>query len=143
MIFIHLINKHSFAVRNGKAMFFLFCLVFLTSGNISAQQSADSLIFDREVVDLGVVPEGDTVFKEFYIYNHYTDTVSIQQIKGTCGCTVPEYGKQYLAPGDSLKVSFYFKSKGFKHEVIKHILVLTAKGEAIYTFKVFVKPLEN
>ena len=108
-----------------------------------AQENVDSLIIPANSTDFGVIMEGDTLFTQFSVINLYSDTVSIHQVAGTCGCTVPVYEKKYLAPGDSMIISFYFKSHGFKYDVAKNIRILTSKGMAIYKFKVFVKPNEE
>jgi hypothetical protein len=141
---IQSVKKNLASYTAHKVFFSLFFVFGLCSFNeTKAQENVDSLIIPINSTDFGVIFEGDTLFARFSVINLYTDTVSIHQVAGTCGCTVPVYEKKHLAPGDSMIISFYFKSQGFKYDVAKNIRVLTSKGMAIYEFKVFVKPKEE
>jgi hypothetical protein len=127
-----------------KVFLILFFILGLSPFNeTKAQENVDSLIIPTNPTDFGIINEGDTLFTQFSVINLYSDTVSVHQVAGTCGCTVPEYEKKYLAPGDSMIVTFFFNSTGFKHNVVKYIRVLSSKGMTMYEFKVFVKPKEE
>jgi len=51
--------------------------------------------------DFGTVNEGDVVIKEFAFTNTGTAPLLITEAKSTCGCTIPEWPKDIIQPGDS------------------------------------------
>ncbi len=54
--------------------------------------------------DLGSVAWNSTVVPQFWFVSTGTDTVRISDIKTGCSCATMPLEKQYLAPGDSMKV---------------------------------------
>ena len=51
--------------------------------------------------DFGTVNEGDVITKEFFFTNTGTAPLLITEAKSTCGCTVPEWPKDAIAPDSS------------------------------------------
>ncbi|MEO1436158.1 MAG: DUF1573 domain-containing protein, partial [Bacteroidota bacterium] len=60
----------------------------------------------------GTVNEGETVEHTFTFTNTGKVPLTIQSAKSTCGCTVPDYPKEPIAPGVSGEISVRFNSKG-------------------------------
>ena len=54
---------------------------------------------DKEVHDFGTIKEGDVVETEFIVKNVGETDLVISDAKGSCGCTVPEWPKEPIAPG--------------------------------------------
>lgn len=62
--------------------------------------------------DLGVLSEGEQVVTYFKYENTGDAPLIIQTIKAGCGCTVPEWNKEPLKPGDSEDIKVIFDTRG-------------------------------
>ena len=64
--------------------------------------------------DFGMVMEGEKVVHEYAFTNTGEEPLIISNAKGSCGCTVPDWPREPIAPGDSgvIKVQFDSKNKG-------------------------------
>jgi len=64
--------------------------------------------FEQETHDFGKIPQGTPVVYEFKFTNVGTEPLIINKVESTCGCTVPDYTKTPIKPGDqgSIKVTF-------------------------------------
>jgi len=51
--------------------------------------------------EFGTVNEGDVITKEFFFTNTGTAPLLITEAKSTCGCTIPEWPKETIAPDSS------------------------------------------
>jgi hypothetical protein len=81
--------------------------------------------FDAETFDFGMLTEGERVSHAFYFKNTGKRPLIISAAEGSCGCTVPEYPKDPIPPGESgiIKVTFNSEQKQGKQE--KTITVVT------------------
>ena len=74
--------------------------------------TAAEISFDTLVKDLGTIREGERIIA-YYDYSNTGDApLIISGIKAGCGCTVPEWKKDPLAPGDSENFKVVFDSRG-------------------------------
>jgi hypothetical protein len=64
------------------------------------------------IFDFGMINEGDVVKKEFSFQNTGTAPLLIAQASSTCGCTIPEWPKKPIPPGQSGIILVKFDSKG-------------------------------
>ncbi|RZJ35492.1 MAG: DUF1573 domain-containing protein [Flavobacterium sp.] len=83
--------------------------------------------------DFGKINEGDKVTYSFSFENTGKADLIISDAKGSCGCTVPEYPKAPLKPGESGKIKVSFNSAG-KHGMQHKTVTLktnTAKGNEV------------
>ncbi len=78
-----------------------------------AQQKADNpnaptIDFETEVVDYGTVEKGADGTREFRFTNNGKEPLIITNAKGSCGCTVPSWPREPIAPGESgvIKVKY-------------------------------------
>jgi len=64
--------------------------------------------FEQETHDFGKIPQGTPVSYEFSFTNTGSEPLIISKVESTCGCTVPEYTKTPIKPGDkgTIKVTF-------------------------------------
>lgn len=90
-----------------------------TSQDMSAQgaQAAATtdvavLSFTETSYDFGTIQEGDTVKHTFNFTNTGKAPLIIQNAVSTCGCTVPEWTRTPIAPGQKGEMSVVFNSKG-------------------------------
>ncbi|TVQ76590.1 MAG: DUF1573 domain-containing protein [Flavobacteriales bacterium] len=68
--------------------------------------------FDTESHDFGRITEGEIATYDFHFTNTGDAPLVITSARGSCGCTVPEYPRTPLAPGESGKITVSFDSNG-------------------------------
>ena len=57
------------------------------------------LIFENETIDYGVIQHNADGKREFVFVNNGTEPLVISNAQGSCGCTVPTWPKEPIAPG--------------------------------------------
>ncbi|HNL06833.1 MAG TPA: DUF1573 domain-containing protein [Chitinophagales bacterium] len=68
--------------------------------------------FDKMEHDFGKIKQGDKVKYSFKLTNTGKEPLVISSAKGSCGCTVPSYPKEPVAPGATANIDVEFDSKG-------------------------------
>jgi Protein of unknown function (DUF1573) len=68
--------------------------------------------YETMVHDFGEVMEGVHVKYEFKFKNTGSEPLVISDAKGSCGCTVPDWPREPIAPGASAVIKIDFDSKG-------------------------------
>lgn len=73
-----------------------------------------SIQFDKETHDYGTIKNGADGTCEFTFTNTGKEALLITNARGSCGCTVPDWPKEAIAPGksSSIKVSYDTKRTG-------------------------------
>tara|TARA_B100000902_G_scaffold399550_1_gene470960 strand:+ start:3551 stop:4054 length:504 start_codon:yes stop_codon:yes gene_type:complete len=66
------------------------------------------------VWDFGTIKQGDSPEFTFTFINNGNEPMIISNAKGSCGCTVPQWPKEPIAPGSQGEISVQFNSKGKK-----------------------------
>ena len=116
------------------------CLAFLASCNnpkaieststdsketseIAAVNTADLPVFkfEKDAYDFGEIKEGEKVTYNFKFKNIGKTPLIISSATATCGCTIPEYPKEPVAPGEDGVLHVVFNSAGkpgMQHKVI-------------------------
>lgn len=77
--------------------------------------------FDKTEHDFGEVLQGEIVSYTFKFKNTGNSDLLISSHTASCGCTVPNYPKKAIAPGEEGKVTVEFNSagkKGVQHKTI-------------------------
>lgn len=90
------------------------------------------LIFDYQSYDFGIVDHGDTVSHKFYFVNNGDAPAIISEATSSCGCTVPDYPKKPIKPGQRAYVKAVFATKG-KLNTQKKSITIKANTEPNYT----------
>ena len=62
------------------------------------------------IYDFGTVNEGDIVTKQFFFTNTGTAPLLITDAKSTCGCTIPEWPHEAIAPDSSGVINVRFNT---------------------------------
>jgi hypothetical protein len=123
-----------------KALFISLCLsglvfsacdirhsIFFKKGNPYAGlppiilKDTTSVDFAETEFKFGTIAEGDKVEHIFLFKNTGTKPLIIANAWGSCGCTVPEYPKEPVAPGAQGQVKVTFNSTGKKNEQHKSV----------------------
>ncbi len=83
-----------------------------TKASIPAE---DALGLKETEFDFGKIPQGKPVTHVFEVVNNSKDTLRIQNIQASCGCTTPEWDKDKVqAPGEktNIRVGYNAASEG-------------------------------
>lgn len=100
------------------------------------------MTFEKTEHDFGTINQGDKVTYSFVFKNTGATDLVIANAVGSCGCTVPEYPKEPLKPGESAKMKVSFNSAGKSGRQQKTVTVSTntAAGKEILTVKANITP---
>ena len=77
-----------------------------------AKPSGASFKFDEMEFNFNKIKQGEKVEHDFKFINNGTEPLIISQAQGSCGCTVPEWPKQPIKPGETGTISVTFNSAG-------------------------------
>jgi hypothetical protein len=85
------------------------------SGNLPVME------FEKDFHDFGRVIQGEKVSYSFKFTNTGNSDLIISKVSSTCGCTVPDFPKTPIGPGDTQKIEVRFDSenrRGFQNKSI-------------------------
>ena len=122
------------------------CFLFLLVCHCAMAQKA-SLVCEKPMHDFGTIKEADgKVEHDFIIKNTGDKPIAISKISSSCGCTVPEWDKAPLRPGQESKVHVVFNPHNRNGKFNKTITVhLSGQKNAFLLFirgKIIPKPKE-
>lgn len=89
----------------------------------TAADGAPVMTFDRDKWDFGEIIQGESVEYNFKFTNTGDAPLIITDAKGSCGCTVPEWPKEPVAPGKSGRIKVTYDSKGRKAQFNKTVTI--------------------
>lgn len=92
-------------------LFTVFALVFAFNAN-AQEQSGAAITFKEKSIDFGDITQGDKVEHTFELTNSGSAPLIISNVAATCGCTVPSWPKEPIAPGKSAVIKVSFNSAG-------------------------------
>ncbi|HQP01868.1 MAG TPA: DUF1573 domain-containing protein, partial [Bacteroidia bacterium] len=81
--------------------------------------------FESDNHEFGPITEGEIVSYNFKFKNSGKAPLIITQASASCGCTVPEYSKDPIAPGQEGFIKVTFNSEG-KHGMTSKTITLLA-----------------
>ena len=87
--------------------------------------NAAAFKFEKESYDFGQITEGDQVSYDFSFKNTGSEPLIITGATATCGCTVPNYPREPIAPNGEGKITVKFDSKG-KGGMQNKVITITA-----------------
>jgi hypothetical protein len=94
--------------------------------------NATSIAFEKTIHDFGTLKEGASVSYTFEFKNTGNKPLLISNAKGSCGCTVPRWPKEAIAPGETGEIEVTFNSRG-KHDKQHKSVTLTANTDPANT----------
>lgn len=94
-------------------------VAFVLGGVVAANAQA-TMDFDKTVHDYGTIEQNDNGTCEFAFTNNGTEPLVINSAKGSCGCTVPDWPKEPIQPGETgvIKVSYDTKRLGVINKTV-------------------------
>ncbi len=102
------------------------------------------MTFEETEFDFGTIDQGTPKEHVFKFTNTGNAPLVIVDAKSSCGCTVPEYTKEPVAPGDKGELLVKFNGSG-KNQVSKTVTITanTAAGKETIKIKAFVNAPEG
>jgi hypothetical protein len=95
-----------------------------TDSNAAVQPSAQTpdapvgptttVTFDESQISFGTIQEGEVVNQVFTFKNTGTEPLILSDARGSCGCTVPAWPKEPIAPGETGEITVQFNSAAKK-----------------------------
>lgn len=100
------------------------------------------MTFDKAEYDFGTVDEGTVVEYEYKFKNTGSAPLIVVNAKGSCGCTVPTWSKEPIAPGESGTMLVKFNTSAKPNNQTKTITIKanTESGTESIRIKGFVTP---
>lgn len=92
-------------------MIALFVLSFSANSVLAQLDSGAKIEFMKETHDYGTVKYGGDGTCTFEFKNTGNEPLIISNAKGSCGCTVPEWPKEPIAPGAKGKITVKYDTK--------------------------------
>ncbi len=96
-----------------------------TAGSKSKGSPVAQIVFTKDNHDFGVVREGEKVFWNYRFTNEGTAPLVINRVKADCGCTVPEFPRTPIGPGEEGRIKVTFDSQGRLGRQVKRITVIS------------------
>ncbi|MBL6662781.1 MAG: DUF1573 domain-containing protein [Flavobacteriales bacterium] len=83
-----------------------------TAESSSEKSGMPEFNFEKELHDFGQLVDGEKVSYSFKFTNSGDAPLIISNAKGSCGCTVPNWPRDPIAPGESGSIDVTFNSSG-------------------------------
>lgn len=110
-----------------------------TTENQSSDNTAAKypvLTFDENPHDFGTVANGSQLEHVFTFTNTGDAPLKVMKAKPSCGCTVPEWSKDPIAPGEKGSMTVKFDARGRSGKQHKNVRLTTntEKGNEVLSF---------
>jgi hypothetical protein len=94
-----------------KKVMLLMAMVVGSFAYVAAQVAGPQIEFERIEHDYGSIDQGANGKTEFVFTNVGTEPLIISKAKGSCGCTVPTWPKEPIAPGAKASIEVKYDTK--------------------------------
>lgn len=74
---------------------------------------AESLKANVNEYDFGKIVQGKPVTYDFLITNTSNETIKLDDVHASCGCTTPQWSKEAIAPGATSKINVGFNALAY------------------------------
>ena len=98
-----------------KKLMLLIVLALVMGLSVQAQEKSANdpvIAFEESSRDFGNITQGDKVEHVFKFENKGKSPLVISNVAATCGCTVPAWPKEPIAPGKTGEIKVSFNSAG-------------------------------
>lgn len=113
----------------------LLTLLILCIGVFTAQAQGPNMVFETNEIDYGTIVQNSDPLRVFKFTNEGTEPLVIKHAKGSCGCTVPAYPKQPIAPGESATIEVRYDTKRIG-AFQKTVELTTNESESTHTLRI-------
>ena len=91
------------------------------------------LEFTESVYDFGTISQGERVKHTYFFKNTGKSPLVIHSAQGSCGCTIPEWPKEPIQPGEEGKIEVSFNSE-YKSGHQEKMVTILANTKPTKTF---------
>jgi len=116
-----------------------------TASNVTVQKApaaktpSTTIKFKEDVHDFGTLQEGDPAVAKFVFKNTGDEPLIIQNVHPSCGCTVPSWSKDPVAPGKEGTIEASYGTRGRVGNFNKSVTVTSTAGTTVLHIKGVVK----
>lgn len=118
-------------------------LGFQSFSNPSLTDEPKEIEWKKTTHDFGEIVQGTKAKYTFTFTNKGTSPIVISNATASCGCTVPNFSKEPVAPGAQGSVTAIFDSSGKNGNFAKNITVATNVGQSILYIKGNIVPEQS
>lgn len=93
------------------------------SGDVDTE-NAPAFTWESETHDFGTITQGEKTSFSYKFTNTGKSDLIISSARGSCGCTVPDYPKNPIKPGESGKIDVVFDSEGKSGRTQKSVTIV-------------------
>lgn len=112
-----------------KKILTVLCLVFATATFTMAQveipENGPQITFEKTTHDFGKIPFNGNGTYEFRFQNTGNEPLILSQPKSSCGCTVPEWPKKPILPGESEVIRVTYKNTNRPGNFNKYVTIFS------------------
>jgi len=101
-----------------------------------ANPNAPVIKFESEVHDYGKVPVNSDGACQFKFKNTGKEPLILTNVKASCGCTVPSWPKDPIAPGANAIIDVKYNSMNRAHTINKSITVFSNASDSIVVLRI-------
>lgn len=101
-----------------------------------ATKALTTLAFADSVHDFGVIKEGEKVSYVFKYKNTGENPLILEDVRPSCGCTLPEWTKDPIASGEDGLIKVVYNSEGRPGEFHKTITVIANTAAEVVLLKI-------
>ncbi|HUR31007.1 MAG TPA: DUF1573 domain-containing protein [Saprospiraceae bacterium] len=104
-----------------KQLLGIFAIILMATFQLAAQATPTEetplpaskavLTFESDVVDYGTIDQGGEPLRLAKFTNTGTEPLIISGAKGSCGCTVPNWPKDPIMPGEASQIEIRYDTK--------------------------------
>jgi hypothetical protein len=114
---------------------FIGCHFALAQDQAIKSETGKSVAWDKNVHDFGDLEQGNPATAKFTFTNNGKAPVTITKVKSSCGCTVANYTKEPVMPGETGFVKATYNSKRIGN-FMKTISVTLSDSESIEVLRI-------
>lgn len=113
-----------------KKLFNLLCMLFVFNALAFAQLESSSengpeITFEKTTHQFGKIPFNGNGTYEFLFKNTGNEPLILSQPKSSCGCTVPEWPKKPILPGETDVIKVTYKNTNRPGSFSKYVTIFS------------------
>jgi hypothetical protein len=106
---------------------------------VSGDMGKPKIVFEKTLHDFGQVKQGEKVGWFFKYKNEGNSDLIIKKASASCGCTIPDYDKRPLPPGEEASLKVIYDSSGRSGLELKTITIQSNAENSVTTLKLKVE----
>lgn len=106
------------------------CVGIKSTANKNTKPSfKDTIVWNENLHEFNTVPSGPPAKTKFTFVNHFSEPIKISNLEAGCSCTVTEFSKNEIKPGEAGWVDAAFKTENTFGYFRKHVDVYFSNGK--------------